>query len=116
VNEAELEAERRVAADLPCGIATPDHYLFVIEESGVRVGTVWLSVDGQRAFLDDLTIEVSARGRGLGQAALGLVESELRRRGIGHLDLHVYADNRAAIALYTKRGYRKTGIKMRKTL
>lgn len=113
---AALEAERRVAADLPHGIATADHYLFVIEEGAARVGVAWLSVNGNRAFLDDLTIEPLARGRGYGEAALGLVESELRGRGLGHLDLHVYADNAAAIGLYTKRGFRTTGIKMRKDL
>lgn len=114
--EARREAARRLERDLPAGMTTPGQHLFVVVEGDAIMGDVWFSIGAAGAFLEDLTIAPEARGRGIGKAALALVEGELRRRGQPHLDLHVYADNAPAIALYRGRGYRTTGLKMRKSL
>ena len=113
-DEAQREAARRLQGDLPDGMATLGHHLFVLLEGDAIVGDFWFSISAGEAFLEDITIVPDARGRGVGKAALALVEIDLRRRGQRHLDLHVYADNTPAIALYRGNGYRTTGLKMRK--
>jgi ribosomal protein S18 acetylase RimI-like enzyme len=115
-SEARREAARRTDADLPDGLATAGHHLRMIEEGDAVVGSAWFSIGTGAAFLDDLTVLAEHRGRGLGAAALRLIEAELVALGERRLDLHVYADNARAIALYAASGYRTTGLKMRKTL
>lgn len=124
--EAGLEqATRRVDADLTDGPATPGHFLFTIvctEDEGAPatpVGTLWFSVDGQNAqhvFLDDVTVDEAARGKGYGRRALELFEAKARALGATRVDLHVYRHNPRAIALYEALGFATTGLKMRKHL
>lgn len=114
--DALREAARRTDADLTSGAATPGHHLRVIVGAEGELGTLWYSLSDDGAFLDDLSVNPEHRGHGIGDAALAKVEDEVRACGRPHLDLHVYADNHAAIALYQRRGFRTTGLKMRKTL
>ncbi len=110
------EATRRTDGELSDGLATPGHHLFVFTVDARPVGSAWVSIGARGAFLDDLTIAHEQRGRGIGRAAMALLEAELRRLGQRRLDLHVYADNPAAIALYQASGFRATGLKMCKIL
>ncbi len=45
-----------------------------------------------------------------------VLEEVLRPEGITHIGLHVFGDNTRAQALYTKQGYRITGISMQKEI
>lgn len=115
--EATQLAGRRMDASLPDGVATTGHFLFVIVADDQPVGHLWFSVEpGDRAFLDDITVGEHARGRGIGRRALELFEAEAAARGLTRIDLHVYAHNPRALALYQRLGYQTTGIKMRKRL
>lgn len=117
ISEAERRAAQRTDADLPDGVATPGHHLFVIVAGGDEVGTAWLSVTATgHGFLDDITLHDSFRGRGYGRRALALVEARARELGLPAIELHVYAHNPRAIALYQALGYGTTGLKMRKRL
>ena len=60
------------------------------------------------ARLYSIAIAQHARGRGLGAALLGAAEREARRRGCDAMRLEVRTDNSVAIALYEKRGYRRS--------
>jgi ribosomal protein S18 acetylase RimI-like enzyme len=57
------------------------------------------------------TIAVGAadRGRGVGNALLRAAEREARRRGCDRLRAEVRTDNRASLALFTRRGYQRFG-------
>jgi ribosomal protein S18 acetylase RimI-like enzyme len=115
--DAIREATRRTDASLPEGVATVGHHLHAILRGDERIGTLWFSVDEQRrAFLDDITIDAPFRRRGHGARAIALLEARAKELGLVRIDLHVYRDNPAAIALYEKLGYRTTGLKMRKNL
>lgn len=61
------------------------------------------------ARLYSLATRREARGRGVGGALLDAVAGQAHRRGCHALRLEVRADNAAAIRLYEKHGYRRTG-------
>ena len=60
-----------------------------------------------------LTIGIlpAARRRGLGAALLEAVIGDAAGRGVTRLHLEVSAENRAAIALYEKAGFARTGLR-----
>ena len=63
-----------------------------------------LEFAGRDAYLPELWIDPEARGRGAATAALGLLEDELRPRGVNALHLQVRPDN-PAIRLYERTGF-----------
>lgn len=63
--------------------------------------------NSRRARLYSLAVATAARGGGLAKALLAATETEARRRGCSALYLEVRTDNRAAIALYERQGYRR---------
>ncbi len=60
---------------------------------------------GRDAFITELYLRPEARGRGLGRAALALLEAEARRHGARALHLMVRRDNPAALHLYLSAGF-----------
>lgn len=104
--DAAMRAEQDLDAQLPDGAGTKDHFLFVLLDGALRVGTLWYSVDGEgQAFLDDVTIEPSERRKGHGRQALALLEADARARGCERIALNVYGHNPGAQALYEAAGY-----------
>lgn len=61
------------------------------------------------ARLYSIAVARAAGGRGLGTQLLRATESAAQARGMTRLRLEVRADNRRAIELYEKLGYRKHG-------
>ncbi|MDE2309185.1 MAG: GNAT family N-acetyltransferase [Xanthomonadaceae bacterium] len=61
------------------------------------------------ARLYSLATQPDARGKGIGTALVEAVEAAAHRRRCRMLRLEVRADNTAAIALYERQGYRRTG-------
>jgi len=59
------------------------------------------------ARLYSLAVHPDARGRGIGAALLADAERGARRRGCVRVRLEVRVRNRAAIAMYEVRGYRR---------
>ncbi|WP_050476652.1 GNAT family N-acetyltransferase [Herbaspirillum rhizosphaerae] len=116
------QARANLQALLPLGLATPGHYLMLLqeEESGASVGEIWfgeVTKDGETsAFLYDLTIDAEHRRRGFASAALELLLEEVRLRGLSSLSLNVFAHNEAAQALYRKAGFLASEITMVRTL
>lgn len=88
------------------------------------LGQVWVAEDAQRlvayavltlgyslehrgrdAFVDELYVVPSHRGRGLGRAALGLMDGYCREHGVHVLLLEVEHVNEDAHALYRRAGF-----------
>jgi ribosomal protein S18 acetylase RimI-like enzyme len=110
---------------LPQGVATPGQFLYTLEDPGTlaTVGIVWFQAglgprpgDAPKAFVYDLVIRPEFRGRGYGEAAMRLVETEVLQRGFHSVGLHVFGHNAVARALYEKLGYVPTNIVMKKSL
>jgi ribosomal protein S18 acetylase RimI-like enzyme len=117
-------AHRKAVADmaeaLPEGLATPKHWVFVLEVDGAPAGRLWLAereIDGRRAmFIFDIHLDEAYRGRGLGRAAMQLAERETLARGIHRIELSVFGGNTVARALYLSLGYVERSIRMAKDL
>jgi GNAT superfamily N-acetyltransferase len=77
------------------------------EPSGVcqlryRYG-VWMAAED--CWLEDLFVEETARGAGLGEALVAAAIERARDRGCGRIELDVSESNRAAWALYERMGF-----------
>jgi ribosomal protein S18 acetylase RimI-like enzyme len=115
------------------GYYEQDGYTFVEEEARAaalmligdsHLGRLWVTCDGDRvvgyvavalgfsfeyrgreAFVDELYIAESHRGRGLGGEALEIAEAYCREAGVNALHLEVEGHREQALELYRRRGY-----------
>ena len=117
---AQEKAEADFPAVLPLGLATPGHYIFVVEAGGESVGRLWLAerqLGGRRVlYVYDVSIDPGQQGRGYGRAAMRLAEDEARGLGIDRIELNVFGGNDVARGLYRSLGYVETSAQMGKDL
>ncbi len=115
-------SRKQFARLLPDGIATPDHYLLEIHvpDAGSEVGVLWLAVEHQagrrRGFVYDVCVYPQYRRRGYATLAFQALEGFAGNLNLSAIELHVFAHNSGAQALYEGLGYRATDIRMRKSL
>jgi ribosomal protein S18 acetylase RimI-like enzyme len=86
--------------------------VLVVERHGVIVGTATLSLlmtlwKGMVGHVDDVVVDATARGEGLGRRLLKELHEEAARLGLTHLDLTSRPTREAANALYQSLGYEK---------
>jgi ribosomal protein S18 acetylase RimI-like enzyme len=104
------------------GLETQGQLFFDVLETATakRLGFLWLGIQdryGRKiASINDIMIEPSGRGRGLGKALMKLVEIESKKHGAVRVRLHVFHHNEVAKNLYTSMGFNPTSIDMRKEI
>ncbi len=98
------------------GLATPDVWIWAVEEDGRRVGTVFLGRRGGDLWLYDITIEADERCNGYGRGAMLALEKEVRSLGHDSVTLNVWGGNAVARGLYRSLGYVEESVHMRKRL
>lgn len=92
--------------------ATGEHGVTYVAEDGDR----WIGMatgrvpDGPRLDLVGMFVEPAARGRRVGVALVEAVAAWARDRGVAHLYLRVTSTNQAALALYRRCGFKRTGL------
>ncbi len=108
------------ARDLPKGLQTPGHDIFVGLVDGEEVGVLWLYTDpalkAPETMIYDIEIAEQHRGKGLGRELLTAAEEWCADHSIGLLKLHVFAKNAAAVSLYESAGFEATNINMAKII
>ena len=120
--EAPELSRKEFEALLPEGTRSPGQHLYTITdaESEDAVGMVWFAERGApeppQAFIYNIEIDVTQRGKGYGKATMLALESEVRALGLHRIGLHVFGHNETAIRLYERSGYRTTNILMAKDL
>lgn len=118
--EALHKAKTDTVAQWPGADPPAGDVVAVVEVDGDAVGHVWLTEssrdDRRTVFVNDVEIDQAHRGRGLGRAAMELVEDEARARGIDRVELNVFGGNTAARSLYRSLGYDEVAVGMRKRL
>jgi hypothetical protein len=80
----------------------------VVADGGAPVAFAMLAIRDDRGWIGGMGVVASARGRGLGTAAMEAVIEEARRRRLARVDLEVLVQNRWAIAIYERLGFRTT--------
>jgi ribosomal protein S18 acetylase RimI-like enzyme len=117
---ARRKAEMDMAEILPEGLATPRHWIYVLEVDGAPAGRLWLAereIDGRRAmFIFDIHLDEAFRGRGFGRAAMLLAEREALARDIHRIELNVFGANTVARGLYRSLAYVERSVRMAKDL
>jgi ribosomal protein S18 acetylase RimI-like enzyme len=83
--------------------------LFVATENGVVLGTLTLIIfsipTGRRGWIEDVVVDQSARGAGVGEQLTNAAIEEARLRGVRSLDLTSRPSREAANAMYVKLGF-----------
>ncbi len=85
--------------------------LWLIEQAGATSGyalvaySFGLEFNGRVAFIDELWIEPSARGTGIGSWVLSELEAQCAKEQVACLRLEADFTNERAEALYLRRGY-----------
>jgi ribosomal-protein-alanine acetyltransferase len=89
--------------------ATHGVFVVAVDESAALAGygLVFTRRDSDSARAYSLAIAKAARGQGLGTRLLREMEKRSRKAGAARMHLEVAHDNRGAIALYEKLGYRR---------
>ncbi|CAM5497667.1 GNAT family N-acetyltransferase [Streptomyces fumanus] len=93
---------------LPQGPDTADMLFTVVEHEDRPVGTLWLALRPQDAFIYDVEVYAAHRGRGHGRTLMLVAEAQTIASGRRLLGLNVFADNTPAERLYESLGYETT--------
>ena len=119
-SEAQKKADDDMSRLLPEGLNSKDQFLFSMNDDGRNVGILWFGIrgaeDNRKAFIYDIVVNVSERGKKFGERALKLLEFEVKKRGLSHIGLHVFGHNLVARNLYEKMGYEITNLNLEKKL
>ena len=90
-------------------IASPATTMFVANDDERIVGSLTLVVfpipTGLRAWIEDVVVDGSARGAGVGEALTNAAIIESRRRGVRSIDLTTRPSREAANRLYARLGF-----------
>ncbi|MDG4862357.1 GNAT family N-acetyltransferase [Streptomyces sp. T-3] len=114
--EAHAKSEADHASSLPDGLATPGVVFRVLEREGAAVGTVWVTLREDGAYVYDVLVAEEHRGHGHGRTLMHLAENEARAAGADRIGLNVFAGNTPALRLYESLGYRPVTYHLYKSL
>jgi len=115
--EALKLAQQSFDSLLPRGrVGTTDQYLFKILAGDTRVGILHFGIKRDRvkpfAFVWDIEIHSTCRGKGYGELSMLALESKVKELGLSSIGLNVFGHNATAIRLYKKLGYRISSMAM----
>ena len=82
-----------------------DKRVTVAEQDGELVGVLVLSVTDEGFGIDNVAVDPSRRGTGLGKALLELAEAEARRAGFDSIYLYTHERMVENVELYSRIGY-----------
>ena len=90
-------------------VASPDSVLFLARDEGRLVGSLTLAFyripTGLKAWIEDVVVDESARGQGVGEALNREAIDEARRRGAKNVSLTSRASRETANRLYKRLGF-----------
>jgi ribosomal protein S18 acetylase RimI-like enzyme len=99
------------ADELRAIVQSPDSVLFVARDAGAVVGALTLACyripTGLKAWIEDVVVDRSARGKGVGEALNLAAIEEARRRGAKHVSLTSRPSREAANRLYLRIGFER---------
>ena len=99
------------AADIETLFAGVGVFGFLVEEDGRAIGMLLLRVVMEDAEILTVAVDPAARGRGVGRALVQAAVDRAHLAGATAVFLEVAVDNPAALALYTRAGFRRAGLR-----
>ncbi|MFD6997063.1 GNAT family N-acetyltransferase [Streptomyces mirabilis] len=103
--EAYRKTDQGLVRFLPDGLASENTVLSVLEHEGTPVGTLWLGLWPDAAFVLGVETDPEHRGRGHGRTLMLLAEARAVAGGRDRIGLNVFAGNTPAEKLYESLGY-----------
>ena len=100
-------SENSVASELTNALSL----WLVAEEDGYVAGYIGSQTVCEESDMMNVAVHPDFRRRGIGEALVKALETELRARGSHCLTLEVRASNAPAIALYEKLGFSQVGLR-----
>ena len=85
------------------------HDVWITEEGGTMVAVLVLIPEKDILLIDNIAVDPSYQGRGLGRRLMAFGESEARRQGLSSLRLITTEKMTEHIAFYARLGYRENG-------
>ncbi len=82
-----------------------ERQVFVAERDGSILGVLVLTVTKEGFLLDNVAVDPSYQGSGIGRTLLKLAESEARRQGYETIHLYTHEQMTENQALYGRIGY-----------
>ena len=122
LNDATEQAKKELLRSFPNGINDDNDILFCIdtEINGENrlIGYLWYKINetDKSVFINDFYIKENSRGRGNGTLAIKALEKKLLSIGVSEIKLRVAFNNKRALKLYEKVGFRITGYNMSKNI
>jgi ribosomal protein S18 acetylase RimI-like enzyme len=115
-------AKKYTDSELDAILADENRPVFVAEESGKALGYAFcilvqhkddnILTDVKTLYIDDLCVDESVRGRGIGRSLYNYVVNYAKECGCYNVTLNVWADNKPALAFYESIGLHKQKIGM----
>lgn len=111
LENASFDHDRVSRAQWRRHIASDSAIVLIAEVDDTLGGSalVFFRRGSRHARLYSIAVAQTARGHGIGAKLLTAVEDEARRRGCDTMRLEVRIDNNAAIGLYQRHGYARSG-------
>ena len=82
-----------------------NYQVTVAESHQTIVGVIVLVITDQGFLIDNVAVDPSYRGKGLGRILLEFAEAEARRAGFDSIYLYTHEKMKENIALYSRAGY-----------
>ncbi|MCN9240821.1 GNAT family N-acetyltransferase [Streptomyces sp. RY43-2] len=106
--DAYAKARRDHELVLPDGLRSENVMFSVLEHEGVPVGSLWLGLREDEAYVYDVRTGAAHRGRGHGRTLMLLAEAQALAADRHVLGLNVFAGNTPAERLYASLGHETT--------
>ena len=110
----QASAQKYGASQVLARMTNPETPTFVAVEDGKVLGYSFCEIkrfcghpvmaDRKEMFLEDLCVDESARGKGVGRALHGFVCDYAKKLGCYSLTLHVWSNNAGAVRFYEEMG------------
>ena len=82
-----------------------NRWVTIAEHHGAIVGVIVLTVDDEGFLIDNVAVDPSVRGKGIGRALLDFAEAEARRAGFDSIYLFTHEKMTENLAIYSRIGY-----------
>jgi ribosomal protein S18 acetylase RimI-like enzyme len=85
------------------------HQVWTAEKDDVLIAVLVLVPEENTLLIDNIAVDPSSQGKGVGRRLMAFAESEALRQGFGSVRLYTNEKMTENIALYIRLGYRETG-------
>lgn len=109
-NSKYMFTKKATTAEVRKKLSLPNRksYILVLNKKNIGVFNIVLATNSKEARIG-IVIDKLYQGKGYGKQAMKLIEKEAKKLKIKKLLLEVFTENKRAVSLYQKSGYKEVG-------